>query len=339
MTGSTNLHQRWSLYTFFIERFNLTGWKSFAVMAGCLLLCAVIPYMLGSFNFGLIISRKRYHDDIRTHGSGNAGTTNMLRTYGPGAAALTLLGDMFKAAVAVLLGYLLINNQVVVYSDTGTFIRVVGDKPGAAVAGLFVVVGHMFPCFFRFKGGKGVATTAMVILLLNPIVFLILLGVFAVIVAFTKYVSLASVMGVCLLPIMMSAFELNNGGSPTATLLSVVITALVVFMHRDNLRRLKEGKESKLHIGKRKQTVDEPAPNSSDLTGKAKRAALKQRHEQELRDAAEADKYEFVTCTGCGSLIPRSRKKCSYCGTVNADYRPDPKTAATDGEKRRRHKS
>lgn len=337
MSESANLHPRWCLYTFLVERFSLTGWQSFAVMAGCLLLCAAIPYMLGSFNFGLIISKRKYHDDIRTHGSGNAGTTNMLRTYGPGAAALTLLGDMLKAAMAVLLGYLLINNQVVVYSDAGKFIRVVGDKPGAAVAGLFVVVGHMFPCFFRFKGGKGVATTAMVILLLNPIVFLILLGVFVVIVAFTKYVSLASVMGVCLLPIMMSAFELNNGGSPTATLLSVVITALVVFMHRENLKRLKEGKESKLHIGKEKRAVEAPAPDPSELTGKAKRAAQKQRHAQALQDAADAEKYEFVTCTGCGSLIPRSRKKCSYCGTVNVDYHPDPEAEANG--KHRRHKS
>ena len=177
---------RWNLYTFLVKHFSLTGWQSFAVMAGCLLLCMVIPYLLGSFNFGLIISRRKYHDDIRIHGSGNAGTTNMLRTYGPKAAALTLVGDMLKAALAVILGYLLVNNQAVAYNEAGRFIGVFGDKPGAAVAGLFVVVGHMFPCFFRFRGGKGVATTGMVILLLNPIVFLILFGIFAIIVLCTK---------------------------------------------------------------------------------------------------------------------------------------------------------
>ena len=89
-----------------------------------------------------------------------------------------------------------------------------GTNPALLWLSLFVVVGHMFPCFFRFRGGKGVATTGMVILLLNPIVFPILFGIFAIIVLCTKYVSLASVMGVCLYPVTMSAFELRNNGSP-----------------------------------------------------------------------------------------------------------------------------
>lgn len=326
MPTETNSYVRWNLYSYIVDTFDLSGWSSFAVMAGCFLLCMIIPYLLGSFNFGLIISKRRFHDDIRTHGSGNAGTTNMLRTYGKSAAALTLLGDMFKAAVSVLLGYLLINNQYVVYNDAGSFVGVYGDKPGAAIAGLFVVVGHMFPCFFHFKGGKGVATTAMVVLLLNPIVFLILFFVFAIIVLFTKYVSLASIMGMCLYPIMMSSFDLSKG-SGTATLLSVVMTCLVVFMHRENIKRLRDGKESKLSIGKKKPVVataePEAAPDPATLTGKAKRAAQKAQHEADLKAAAEEPQYEFVTCAGCGSLIPRARKKCAYCGTKNAQYRPD----------------
>ncbi len=329
-------YMRWNLYTYLVERFTLTGWKSFAVMAGCLLICIAVPYLLGSFNFGLIISNRKYHDDIRTHGSGNAGTTNMLRTYGPKAAALTLVGDMLKAAVAVMLGYLLINNQWVAYSDTGKFAGVFGDKPGAAIAGLFVVVGHMFPCFFHFKGGKGVATTAMVVLLLNPLVFLILFGIFAVIVLFTRYVSLGSVMGMCLYPIMMSAFELNNNGSPTATLLSVVMTALVVFMHRENLKRLKDGKESKLSFGKKSKSEPEPPADPGTLTGKAKRAAKKAQHEADIKAAAEEPEYEFVTCSGCGSLIPRSRRKCSYCGTENTQYSPGVSERGGREGKRRR---
>ncbi len=336
MPNEIHSHMRWNLYTFLVKHFSLTGWQSFAVMAGCLLLCMVIPYLLGSFNFGLIISRRKYHDDIRIHGSGNAGTTNMLRTYGPKAAALTLVGDMLKAALAVILGYLLVNNQAVAYNEAGRFIGVFGDKPGAAVAGLFVVVGHMFPCFFRFRGGKGVATTGMVILLLNPIVFLILFGIFAIIVLCTKYVSLASVMGVCLYPVLMSAFELRNNGSPTATLLSVVITVLVVFMHRENLKRLKEGKESKLSLGKKKDPAPEPAPAPATLTGKAKRAARKAQHEADIRAAAEEPDYEFVTCTGCGSLIPRSRRKCGYCGTENTQYRPDQSENSGDRKSRQR---
>ena len=114
----------------------------------------------------------------------------------------------------------------------------------------------------------------MVILLLNPIVFLILFGIFAIIVLCTKYVSLASVMGVCLYPVLMSAFELRNNGSPTATLLSVVITVLVVFMHRENLKRLKEGKESKLSLGKKKGFCAGacPRPCHADRKSQARRA-------------------------------------------------------------------
>lgn len=321
--STTASYTRWNLYSFLRDSFELEGWPSFALMIGCVLLCMIIPYLLGSFNFGLIISKRRFHDDIRSHGSGNAGTTNMLRTYGKSAAALTMVGDMLKAALSVLLGYLLINNQTVVYNEAGDFVGVYGDKLGAAVAGLFVVIGHMFPCFFHFKGGKGVATTAMVVLLLNPIVFLILFAVFAIIVLFTKYVSLASIMGMLLYPLMMSAFDQPKGSS-TATLLSVVMTCLVVFMHRENIKRLWAGKESKLSIGKKPAaTTAEPAAEPAPLTGKAKRAAQKAQHEADLQAAAEEPSYEFVTCAGCGSLIPRARKKCAYCGTKNAQYRPD----------------
>lgn len=317
----------WNLYTYILSRNQLTGWGAFALKAGCLLLCIVIPYLLGSFNFGLIISREKYHDDVRTHGSGNAGTTNMLRTYGKRAAALTLLGDMLKAAVAVLMGYLLINERREVVSEGVS--HIIYNNIGAAVAGLFVVVGHMFPCFFHFKGGKGVATTAMVVLLLDPLVFLILFVIFVIIVAFTKYVSLASVIGMCLYPIMMSTFD---GYGSVATPLAVVMTCLVVFMHRENLKRLWEGKESKLSFGKKKDTAEQTAPPApTELTGKAKRAAKKARHEADLREESE---YDFVTCTGCGSLIPVSRKTCAYCGTKNAQYRPDPQ----DGGKKKRKK-
>lgn len=316
----------WNLYTYIISKYELTGWGAFGLKAGCLLLCILIPYLLGSFNFGLIISREKFHDDVRTHGSGNAGTTNMLRTYGKGAAAMTLAGDMLKAAVAVILGYLLINESREV---TGEGVKdVIYNNIGAAVAGLFVVVGHMFPCFFHFKGGKGVATTAMVVLLLNPIVFLILFVIFAIIVAATKYVSLASVIGMCLYPIMMSTFD---GYGSIATPLSVVMTCLVVFMHRENLKRLRDGKESKISFGKKKSAETPASPDPAELTGKAKRTAKKAQHEADLRAAAEEPEYDFVTCTGCGSLIPMARKTCAYCGTKNAQYRPDPR----DGGKKR----
>lgn len=323
---------RWSLVTFIIEKFQLKDGAAMAVIFGGVLLCMATAYLLGSLNFGVMISSKKYHDDVRTHGSGNAGTTNMLRTYGKKAAALTMLGDMLKAVVAVGLGYLIFNFQTEFTADGAT--GVYGEKFGAAVSGLFVVLGHMFPCFFKFKGGKGVATAAMVALMFNPIVFAILVAVFAIIVGFTKYVSLGSVIGICLFPLILSAFE-GSKGSFSVTLSAVLIAVLVTFMHRSNIKRLYHGEESKLSFKKKDaQPVDAPADPSA-LTGKAKKAAQKEAHEaQKQVDAelaaqqAEDDKIwtddKFVTCAGCGKLIPRSRKVCIYCNTENKDYAPDP---------------
>ena len=109
-----------------------------------LILGAVLSYLLGSLNFGIILSRRFQKEDVRTHGSGNAGSTNMLRNYGKLPAVATILGDMAKVAVAILLVRLLVGNEL--YVQQPIFIK--------SFAGLFCVLGHIFPCFFRFKGGK-----------------------------------------------------------------------------------------------------------------------------------------------------------------------------------------
>mgnify|MGYP002604830110 CR=1 FL=1 len=119
-----------------------------------LILGAVLSYLLGSLNFGIILSRKFQKEDVRTHGSGNAGSTNMLRNYGKLPAVATILGDMAKVAVAILLVRLLVGNEL--YAQQPIFIK--------SFAGLFCVLGHIFPCFFRFKGGKGVVTAAALML-------------------------------------------------------------------------------------------------------------------------------------------------------------------------------
>ena len=125
----------------------------------CLAFVAIIlcAYLLGSVNFAIIISGKKYKDDIRSHGSKNAGMTNMMRTYGKGAAALTLGGDALKAVISCIIGYLVM----------GQF--------GAYAAGLFCMLGHVFPLYYGFKGGKGVVTAAATVLMTDPIVFLILI--------------------------------------------------------------------------------------------------------------------------------------------------------------------
>ena len=336
---------RWNLVAYIIDRFDLAGTPAaVAVVFGGVLLCIVTAYLLGSLNFGVMISQKKFHDDIRTHGSGNAGTTNMLRTYGLKYALLTMLGDMLKAAAAVALGYLIFNMQTE-YMQDGKLLQVIGDKPGAAISGLFVVLGHIFPCFFHFKGGKGVATAAVVALMINPWVFLILIGIFVIVVAFTKYVSLGSVMGVCLYPIFLSAFEAQKA-SYSVTAAAVIIAILITYMHRENLKRLYHGEESKLSF-KKKQPEPADGADPSALTGKAKKAAQKQAHEEQKKiDAelaarqAEDDKIwtddKFVTCAGCGQVIPVSRQKCVYCGTVNAQYVPDTGEQPAKGGKKRK---
>ncbi len=219
--------------------------KGIATFCG-VLLCMIIAYLLGSLNFGIILSKKMYHEDIRNSGSGNAGTTNMLRTYGKKAAILTLLLDMLKGGVAVVIGALILKAN--------------GSVDGAAIAGLFAVIGHMFPCFFAFKGGKGVATTAMIMLLTRPLIFLIVLVAFLIIVIGTKYVSLGSVVCAMLFPILLYRLDTSYvvadptlyGDHGWLTLSFMLIMVLVVFMHRSNLKRLWAGKESKISFGKKK---------------------------------------------------------------------------------------
>lgn len=156
----------------------------------------------------------------------------MLRTYGTKYAVLTLVLDMLKGALAALIGYLIFH------------------MGGAPVAGFFCVFGHMFPIYYQFKGGKGVATTAMVALMLDPWVFLVMLGVFVVITAGTRFVSLASVMCALLYPLLLHAFI--PGG--WTVLMGLLTTAFVVFMHRENIKRLLAGKESKISFSKKKKT-------------------------------------------------------------------------------------
>ena len=211
---------------------------AYASMTVCILLCIVIPYLLGSINFALVISKTFYRDDIRKYGSGNAGMTNMLRTYGKLAAAGTLLCDMLKAVIAVLLGQLF-------YNAFGL---------GGYLAGFFCVLGHIFPIFFKFKGGKGVATTAAMILTLDPLCFLFLIVIFIVIVAGTKYVSLGSIICCMVYPLLthkLADVGLSGWGKGFPVLISFAVAAVVIFMHRENIRRLRNRTENKISFSKK----------------------------------------------------------------------------------------
>lgn len=272
------MKSQWYLIPYLIRTLDVanTPWATVLTILG-VLLCMIVPYLLGSINFGLLISKKKYHDDVRTHGSGNAGTTNMLRTYGRGAATLTLIGDMAKGVVAVLFGYLILGWNEFGYNESGQFIYAY-DQIGAAIAGLFVMLGHMFPVFYKFKGGKGVATSMAVIACIDPVFTFSLCGItyFAVLLT-TRYVSLASCMTLIFYPIFLSSVCTALGGvNPTACIISVLMAVLVVFMHRENIKRLLAGNERKVSFKKKKKnpdgtvedatSVDAPAAEAPDET-------------------------------------------------------------------------
>ena len=215
-----------------------------------------VSYLLGSVNSAIIISKTFYHDDIRKHGSGNAGLTNVNRTYGLKAAGLTLLGDMLKSVLSILFAAFLFGFH---YLDG------ISISDFCYVAGLFAVLGHVFPIYYGFRGGKGVLSTATVALVLAPIPFIILFALFVAIVAVSKYVSLGSVCVATLFPVMVNGYiKAFLGGMPNGllSLSTIILAILVVWCHRENLKRISDRTERKLSFKKKdvevkKDTEDE----------------------------------------------------------------------------------
>jgi glycerol-3-phosphate acyltransferase PlsY len=220
----------------------------------CMFFCLVIAYFLGSINSAIIVSKLLCHDDVRKHGSGNPGLTNMLRTFGKAPAGLTLLGDLLKTAIAVCI--------------TGVFfgfhyINGISDGDGYCyAAGLFAVIGHVFTVYYKCKGGKGVLSTAVMALILTPIPALILILIFAGIVAASKYVSLGSVTSAILYPIIVNGYFniVLHGQTPGLISLSTILLAiLIVWCHRENLKRISERTERKISIGGKKKKDESDA--------------------------------------------------------------------------------
>lgn len=202
-----------------------------------ILVCTIIPYLLGSLNAAIIVSKYKYHDDIRKYGSGNAGLTNMGRVFGKQGALLTLFGDIFKQFVSVLIGI------------------IACGELGAYFAGVFCMLGHIAPLYYHFRGGKGVLTAATMILMIDWQVFLIAASIFALTVLITRYVSLGSVLGGFALPgiVFISATMRGTYPSLPAICFSLFIGMMLIFMHRSNIRRLFEGTENKLSFKKKEK--------------------------------------------------------------------------------------
>lgn len=201
--------------------------------------CIIIPYLLGSINSAIVVSKLFFNEDVRTHGSGNAGTTNVMRTYGKKAALFTLLGDILKTVIAVLIGGLFMGLYY------GKYAFSVGL--GGYIAGFFCIVGHIWPIYYRFRGGKGVLCLATVVGMLSPIVLLPLLLIFILLVAFARYISLGSVISALIYPLFLNRIALFFGHpiNGLCLLLGILEALLIVFCHRSNIKRIMAGEENK----------------------------------------------------------------------------------------------
>ncbi len=196
------------------------------------LIILVVAYLLGSINTSIIVSKILIGDDIRNHGSGNAGATNTLRTVGKKGAVLVVLGDVLKAVIAIMLAKFIARD-----SSTATYI-----------AGIGAVLGHNFPLYFKFRGGKGIIVSTVAILFADPILGLITAIIAILIMAISKYVSLGSISGAVLFVVLALIFRNTN---PDFVVFATMLALLAIYMHRSNIARLLAGQENKLNFGKK----------------------------------------------------------------------------------------
>ena len=199
-----------------------------------LAICDVMGYLFGNCNGAIIVSRFLLHEDVRTKGSGNAGLTNFFRNYGGWGTLLVIAIDMGKMVAAALLARLIYSADI---------------ELASMVAGLFVFLGHLFPAFFDFRGGKGILTASALALVMDWRMFLILLAVFVLFFAATRYVSVGSILGCLAYGICFALFFPLN---PPVWVIAMVMALLAFFMHRGNIQRLLDGEERKTYLFKSK---------------------------------------------------------------------------------------
>ena len=194
-------------------------------------LAALIGYLLGSLNWSIILSRRIYRSDIRRHGSGNAGMTNTLRTYGKSKAALVFVMDALKTVAAVLLAN-----------------RLLGQPAGAMVGGTAALLGHVYPLYYRFKGGKGVVCGITLIALLDVRMAAVVLGTFLVVLAARRIISLASICGAASFSLSALVF---HWGEWYYFVYALVVGGFVIWLHRENIKRLAQGAEAPIGLKKK----------------------------------------------------------------------------------------
>lgn len=234
-------------------------WFYWVIVAAALAACAVVGYLLGSVNTAIIVTRLfKQKSDIRDFGSGNAGMTNVLRSVGKLPALLTFIGDFLKNVAAVLLGWLI---MVLIFrfaldgADTAEV-----TQAGKYIAGVFCVIGHIFPLYYGFRGGKGVTSAAAMILLVDWRVFLLVISTFLITFIWKRIVSLASVMCAVTYPVytflIVYFFDYKGAGHSLGylafiTAASLFLGLLVLIKHRSNIGRLVRGEEKPVAFGKK----------------------------------------------------------------------------------------
>lgn len=234
-------------------------WNPFTCSAAT----AVAAYLVGSLSPAIIITKIKTGQDIRTMGSGNAGFTNVLRSVGVAPAVITIICDYLKGILAVLIGWWIFQSMTI----TNDVARIEYVKYGGYLAGMFVIIGHSFPLFYGFKGGKGVVTANALMIVVDFRVFLMIIATFLIVVAFTKLISLGSVTGAlmfpiytCLityfcdyLPLLGTANEIRFRFVLISTGCALVIGLMIILRHHENIKRLFAGEEKKIKAKSKKK--------------------------------------------------------------------------------------
>ena len=211
-------------------------------------LIAVAAYFCGCFNGAVIVSKYILRDDVRTHGSGNAGLTNFYRTFGGPLTFVVILCDVLKAVVALLVSQWLMFSGYTIFISAD-FTVAYWDTFAKYWAGLFCLLGHMFPCMFHFKGGKGILSGGTIAIMIDWRIALVVWGGFLILAVATKYVSLGSIWAGASFPVA-TWFVYRD---PALALLGLVIGGLVVYMHQGNIKRLLSGTENKFSLHHKKE--------------------------------------------------------------------------------------
>jgi glycerol-3-phosphate acyltransferase PlsY len=220
------------------------------------ILSLIVSYLLGSCNSSIITVRLLKNEDIRKHGSGNAGLTNTFRCFGKLAALFTLIGDLLKGVAAVLLSLL-------IFRLLAPTVMTAGDRDMNYInmaigygAGIAAIIGHIFPVYYGFKGGKGVLVSCSILLVIDPITFAIIIPFFIAMIAITRYVSVASISAAVFYPILtfivhFFIIHIDVQWSLIHTALTMCTSALLIYMHKENIKRLRAHTENKFTLKKK----------------------------------------------------------------------------------------